>query len=186
MHATKLVVIEGASGTGKSTVVEALTAYAGWRRMRTPPEPLRSIRTKIETEASDELSLLFNLVGVKMCSDEWKRASVDTVVDRYYFSTFVYSQLQLTRDSSRAMLDVFNLETPTHIIVLETEEAERQRRLVARGDDDNAFRRKVNAISSDMYRRRFTQIFGDLAIFVDSSHRNPEDMASEIIKGTAP
>ena len=185
MSGLTLLAIEGASGTGKTTVAGLLGNRLGWVHTSTPPDPLRALREKLEGECTPLFSMLFNLLGVKRCSDLWQTQSVSTIVDRYYFSTFIYSGLVVDSDLVKSYLGLFEIAQPTNIVILQSKESVRERRIVERatGSNENSeFRRRVNSINCEIFARRFGEIFPEQPILCDTTNLSCSEVADEIIK----
>ncbi len=188
MIGSRLVVIEGASGTGKSTVAGLLGNRLGWAHTSTPPDPLRALRDELEDECTPRFSLLFNLLGVKRCSDLWQAESVSTVVDRYYFSSFIYARLVVDADLVNSYLGLFQIAQPTDIVVLQSEESVRARRILERGvgsDPKSEFRRRVDSMNCEMFASKYRILFPRQPIFCDTSPLTCAEVEDEIVEQLA-
>ena len=124
-----LIAIEGPAGAGKTTLCGLLAKKLKIQSYFTPPSPLREAREDLEHIASPRASLLFNLLGVKICSDLHRVSGQGGVVDRYYFSTFIYATETVDSGVANELLRAFDIMTPTATVVIAVDEKERLRRL---------------------------------------------------------
>jgi len=131
------VVIEGLDGTGKSTLVKALSIKLGFEAYKTPPSSVSHIRPLFDdSKTNRSVSRAFYACANYICSDEIIRISKPCVIDRFYASTSCYT---LAANSKQASIQSFkwpdDLVVPTLILYLNLSEEERRKRLSKRGED---------------------------------------------------
>jgi dTMP kinase len=127
------VVLEGADGTGKSTVAKALATALGGEYIATPPPPLSSVREQIDQTASVDVRFLYYLAGVLHASDIARkvRRSKPVVCDRYLASTIAYHKaLGLSWNLAAEDIPFLNPDITFQLTV--EDEAVRLRRLSSR------------------------------------------------------
>lgn len=154
-----IIAIEGAAGCGKSTLVDLIVATGQLgSAFQTPPEPLRGIRSIVESECSAQARFLFNALGVKIAVDRAKIAQKETAIfDRYIYSSFIYSGLSIASREVALILKMTNIPTPDLILILESDESIRQARLNSRyrGAPSQKFRCHIDAITSTDFRSAY-------------------------------
>lgn len=149
-----IIAIEGLDGSGKSTVVRAVSARLGATTIGCPPSRLRAERAVADTLAPDERRAWYwksNHEAMKDATDEVFRGQT-VVMDRSFASTAVYGAAERGEIASLEHVPR-DLAKPDHIFFLSLDEEERQRRLQGRGAprtaeetrlaDDDAFRQRV-------------------------------------------
>ncbi len=90
------IVIEGADGTGKSTLCPLLADALGAVAFRTPPEHYETSRDKIDRHASPAEKYDYYKAGVIEASHDIRRLVDDgkhVVVDRYWLTTIIYHEI---------------------------------------------------------------------------------------------
>lgn len=149
-----IIAIEGLDGTGKSTVVRALSARLAATTIGCPPSRLRAERAVADTLAPDERRAWYwksNHEAMKDATDEVFRGQT-VVMDRSFASTAVYGAAERGEVASLEHLPR-DLPKPDHIFFLSIDEEEQRRRLHGRDGtrtteetrlaDDGAFRQRV-------------------------------------------
>lgn len=149
-----IIAIEGLDGTGKSTVVRALSARLNATTIGCPPSRLRAERAVADTLEPEERRKWYwhsNHEAMKDATDAVFRGQT-VVMDRSLASTAVYGAAE--RGEVAALEHVpRDLARPDLMFFLSLDEEERQRRLQGRGDmrtaeetrlaEDDAFRQRV-------------------------------------------
>ncbi len=149
-----IIAIEGIDGSGKSTVVRALSTRLEATLVGCPPSRLRAERAVADTLAPEERRAWYwqsNREAMKDATDEVFRGQT-VVMDRSFASTAVYGAAERGEIASLEHVPR-DLAKPDHIFFLSLDEEERQRRLQGRGGtrtveetrlaDDDAFRQRV-------------------------------------------
>lgn len=130
-----LVVVEGLDATGKTTLVRRLAAAIGAETLSTPPADIRSFRVDLDAAyRSSPLAGQLFYASTVACASDRARALLSrgrsVVVDRYWISTRAYDLMR----GGVALPHVERRLLPATItLLLETDEAERRRRLEQRG-----------------------------------------------------
>lgn len=154
------IVLEGLDATGKTTVARALAERLGGRALDTPGEAIRSVRPTVHEGLGEDQDsrVLFYLATVLAQGGRARRLTaggVPVVMDRYWLSSVGYGAARGARVDVTLLAK--SVPSPDLTVVLTLDEAERQRRLAARGctaEDaetlDPAFRETVlQTIRSD-------------------------------------
>lgn len=185
METPLYVVCEGLDGTGKSTAAKGLAKALGAVLLRTPPDALEAVRPTIDAcYAEDGLaSQLFYASSVVHVSNEVRRLLAEgrsVVVDRYWLSTRVYDALR------PGAADLSLLESrlvPAHATILfETEEGERQRRLLARGATAADLRTLTCGWTLvRRYRETLAHPIAGRSLVLDTTSRTPEECVALVV-----
>ncbi len=149
-----IIAIEGLDGTGKSTVVRALSARLNATTIGCPPSRLRAERAVADTLAPEQRRAWYwnsNREAMKDATDEVFRGQT-VVMDRSFASTAVYGAAERGEIASFEHVPR-DLDRPDHIFFLSLAEDERRARLHGRAGtrtveeirlaDDNDFRERV-------------------------------------------
>jgi len=160
---SRLIVLEGLDGVGKSTLARGLADALGAAFMRTPPEALRPVRQQVDQALAPHpgAEQLFYAAAVLKASEEAAEliaSGQDVVMDRYWLTTRVYSGL---RSQALELPEVERRLLPADVtLLLDLDESERRRRMAERGINANdrrtlqgdASRRIQNAYREDLQR----------------------------------
>lgn len=90
------IVLEGADGTGKSTLATILSKKLGGYAYATPPAKYRQYREQVDREATPEQHFAFYRDAVIDASQEIEQLEAENktvVCDRYWISTVTYHQV---------------------------------------------------------------------------------------------
>jgi len=145
----RFIVVEGLDGSGKSTLATSLADQLDAVRMATPGAALQPIRARFHEAMAEHRDgmVLFYAASCLVAGEEAEgvvNGGRDVVMDRYWASTIAYGR---ARGSALRLREVEEkLIHPDVTILLEIQEAERTRRLMARG---------VNAYDIETLDRRF-------------------------------
>jgi thymidylate kinase len=148
------IAIEGADGTGKSTLGGILAEKIGAIEYSTPPKTYRAYREAIDSKATPNEKYEFYKKGVLYASDEIGEILANggkIVMDRYWLTTYTYHQLIGVKVS----LDDFKgIVVPTLTIILSLGPNIQMQRLLQRGlstGDKNTLD-KQGALTEAFYR----------------------------------
>jgi len=91
----KFIVLEGGDGAGKSSTAEKLAKQINGLYYKTPPFPMNSIRTCIESTGDFNLRFLYYLTSTFYASHEISQLlkNQHVVCDRYIYSTIAYHKV---------------------------------------------------------------------------------------------
>lgn len=130
----KFIVIEGLSGTGKTTIAKALAEKIDGLYMKPPIYPLSEIREKIDESFSDEARALFYLSGIVEISNRIKKVAIQqpVVLDKYIYTTLIYPNTKGIKITWPEWADIIK---PDLAIQLTLNEEIRLTRLKDRGSD---------------------------------------------------
>ena len=90
------IVIDGADGTGKTTLCPILAKTIGAVALRTPPEHFEKSREKIDRNASPLEKYNYYKAGVIETSKDIRKLAIEgkhVVIDRYWLTTIVYHEI---------------------------------------------------------------------------------------------
>ena len=180
----KFVVLEGLSGTGKTTVGKLLAERMGALFYKTPPGPLFSIREEIDRVADNLSRFFFYLSGVVLASSEILKIleEKNVVCDRYIYTTICYHKaFGLGMQVSSQIFEKIIL--PKAFFLITCHEDVRIQRMAKRGMDANDIaerRLKVDENVLEEYMKyRFIEIDNssdDPALAVEQILNNLEEI----------
>lgn len=133
MRQHPFIVLEGLSGTGKTTLARELATTLEGVYYRTPPAPFAALRDAVDEHFGPASRYLFYLAGLVRAAEEitalLRRTAV--VCDRYLATTHCWHAVI----GAPVLDDYANLELPIPdlTILITCAEGERQRRLQRRG-----------------------------------------------------
>jgi len=90
------IVVEGISGTGKTSVATEVAKLLEGLYIKTPIDPINIIRDKVDSEMSTTAKFLYYLSGIHHLSeqliDSLKRTSI--VCDKYIYSVLAFTKVK--------------------------------------------------------------------------------------------
>ena len=177
------IVLEGADGTGKSTLCSVLSKKLGATPYACPPKKYQELRTSIDRNVSAEEHYRFYLNGNYDASKEIAellKKGEKVVCDRYWLSTYTYHQI-MGVPVSRS--DFQSIIFPTLTVLLAVKHEVQIARMFHRGMSVGDIRalEKQREIA-DMYYRNVLE-FNIPFLFLDTQRFSPEACA-EIVART--
>lgn len=135
MSVKPFTVIEGVDGSGKTTITRLLAERTGGLVIKTPLPSFDHLRAHFDRTNDRTARFLFYLAAVVQASGviERERHHLAVFCDRYLPSTLCYHQA-MGVDVASIKLEQLGILKPDHTICLTVDEAERRRRLKARGE----------------------------------------------------
>jgi len=127
------VALEGADGTGKSTLCTILAERLGAREYATPPEKYLESRHNMDANATDSEHYYFYRDGIYDASREITALLQDggkVVCDRYWLSTYTYHQVM---GVDVRVNDFAQVVQPTMTIILSLNDEVQAHRMSSRG-----------------------------------------------------
>jgi len=184
------LVLEGVDGTGKTTVGKALARQAGGVYMKTPGDQYKAIRSHIDNGTPKEAKLLFYLATVLDASAQIRETlrSQPVICDRYIWSSLIphaaYHDEYLGELESIWQPFAQSLTQPTNTILLTVSEEEQLARMGRDRDMANLSASDRFCLNTDR-RRKVRTLYETIAerdgwSVVDTTHRDPEEVAQEI------
>ena len=170
------VVVEGLSGTGKTSVATELAELVEGAYVHTPTGPYRAVHADVDVHAGATERYLFYLASLARAADEIGRelACRPVICDRWIATTQSWHALL-----GAPVLDAVvspNLIEPDVTVLIVCDEAERQRRLDQRGRTANDLVEAASGLENALQRRY--REFADLE--VDSTYDSPRQLAEEL------
>ncbi|MFF8193690.1 thymidylate kinase [Streptomyces bobili] len=185
-----LIILEGISGIGKSTLALLLAERLASSSLHTVPEPFIPWAPVINEQIAALPQFAFYLSGVLHATDLIRgyltRGPV--VADRYISSVIAYHSAvhELDMNQVRGLLDPFNpyLVHPDHTFYLRCNDTTLRARMAAKKDRNKDDRDMMNVPGRlDRLRRNFDAVAAHdpTAVIVDTDDRKPEELADLII-----
>jgi thymidylate kinase len=176
------VVLEGADGTGKTTLCGVLAEKLGARSYSTPPKKYTELRTSIDKNASEDEHYRFYRDGVYDASDEIEtlmKNGCDVVCDRYWLTTYTYHRIMGAKVSKD---DFQHITIPTLTVVLALNHEVQINRMIRRGMSvgDRRVLDKQREISIAFYEDAVD--FNIPFILIDTQRFSPDACADITIK----
>lgn len=176
------VVLEGADGTGKTTLCGALAEKLGATAYTTPPEKYMGIRTRVDKEAPAEEHYRFYRDGIYDASDEIKvllQSGSKVVCDRYWLTTYTYHQV-MGVPVSRTDFD--SVVVPTLTVLLTLNHEVQIGRILRRGMSvgDRRVLDKQREIAVAFYRNVLE--FNVPFVLIDTQRFSPEACTEIVLK----
>jgi dTMP kinase len=185
---SRLLVIEGLDGAGKSTLTKVVASALNAELLSTPGRDFDDMRPFLEENYKDhpDSRQLFYFSTVVRCSDKARSALAagrNVVIDRYLASTQVYAQLR----GPHLLLE--NLEKrliqPDLWVFLDCADHERKRRMQRRGiltaEDERSLADapRLRALYQDYFQR--SPLVGHL-LNLDSTSTDVDTLARQIVR----
>lgn len=172
----KLIVIEGISGVGKTSIAKALSKEISAIYIKTPIEPLDTIRSEVDSVFSNESKALYYLSSIVELSsriDEMLKHS-SVVIDKYIYSSMVYPKINGIDFEIPSWL---NIRKPDFAFLITLNENIRIERLIQRGSDLN-----INKHIDKEKVQKIMDIYSNLGLIEISNNENIEDTISNILE----
>lgn len=176
------LVLEGADGTGKSTLCDILAQKLDAISYATPPKKYLDLRTHIDKNSTDEESYNFYKSGIYDASNEISallNGGNKVVCDRYWLSTYSCHQVI---GVPVAISDFKSVVSPTLTVILALNHQVQVDRMIHRGMSvgDRRLLDKQRDITAAFYRNALE--FNIPFIMIDTQRFLPEACAEIIIR----
>ncbi|MGW6235405.1 AAA family ATPase [Streptomyces sp. NPDC055094] len=183
------IVLEGVSGTGKTTLAQLLTRRMGASSLHTLPQPHTDWSPAVNTKLRSLPQFAFYLSGVLHASDSVRLTRVlgPVVADRY-LSSVIACHAAVHRvgvDHVTRLLKPFRpyLESPTHTFYLRCSEAALRERLAGKPDakkDDTDLLAVPGRLPQLLENFATVAATDSTAVWVDTDGKTPENLADWI------
>lgn len=176
------IALEGADGTGKSTLCAILAEKLGAVSYATPPKKYLQLRMTVDKDASADEHYRFYRDGIYDASDEidtlLKNGS-SVVSDRYWLTTYTYHQVMGVLVS---VDDFRGIVKPTLTIILSLSHNVQITRMLRRGMSigDRRLLDKQRMIAATFYQNALE--FDIPFVVVDTQRFSPEACAAIVIR----
>lgn len=172
------IVLEGLSGSGKTTIGKLLAERMGADFYKTPPAVFRSIRDEVDRTAGTMSRFFFYLSGTLLSSQEISRIleNRDVICDRYIYTTICY-HLAIGLDFEIPAALFQQIVMPNHFFLVTCREETRIKRLSARGMTANDIAERKEGIEARFIAeyRKFKPVE------IDNSGNSPEYAVEQIM-----
>ena len=176
------VALEGADGTGKSTLCVILAKKLGAIHYLTPPKQYLARREYVDKNSSTEEHYRFYRDGIYDASREIQEALArgqKVVSDRYWLSTYTYHQvmgMQVSVDDFRSVV------MPTVTIILSLSKEVQKKRLTQRGlsFEDQKMIERQQELAVAFYRNVLE--FGIPFLMIDTQRFTPDACADIVLQ----
>lgn len=130
----KFIVIEGLSGSGKTTIATGLAKKINGIYLKTPIPPFDKIRSEVDKLNSLDAKSLFYLAGLVDLSEKIPELLKENhvIVDKYFDSLLIYRKL---RGLNFNIPDWVKIRKPDHAFLIVSDEPSRIMGLIDRGSD---------------------------------------------------
>ena len=185
------IVLEGADGTGKTTVGTMLAERIGGKYIRTPGEEYKPIRSRIDKEAHHDARLLFYLSSVVDASHKIEDllTQMPIVCDRYIWSSLIphaaYYNESLESLEAQWNPLIKKLTLPTYTVLLKVDEEEQLRRIGGRAN--GSLTASDQACMREAPRKRLRELYDQIALRdgwlkVDTTYQDQKSVMNEILR----
>lgn len=169
----RLLVFEGLSGTGKTTIAKLIAARIGGRYTYSIPSPFINLRNFVENQKYPLLTFLFSITSlIAQCQQIRALLSEgDVILDRYIDTVRFYC-LAHGADLSIVNFERLQLPHPDYVFVLQTPDDERYRRIINCGKYSSkqlTTLKKYELELSRNYEIKNNYYFHEVTMFVKNS-----------------
>ncbi len=171
------VALEGADGSGKTTLCGILAERLGAKPYATPPKKFSQLREGVDKNASNEKHYEFYRDGIYEASDEidaMLKAGCKIVSDRYWLTTYTYHQIM---GVSVSKSDFASIVQPMLTIILALNHEVQIERMLNRGMSigDRRVLDKQREIGALFYKNALE--LSTPFIVIDTQRFSPNDCA---------
>lgn len=180
---TRVYIVEGLDGVGKTTVARGLAARLNWVYMSTPPDEFRKTIPLYDCDLQDEKRFRFYMEGNYLTTAQihLQREDIPIVLDRYVFTTLAYHNALLQTDLS-ADVDWRRIISPTVGFYLIADKSVRDARMQKRGVNsafDDTIKKDLTLAAriEEQYDRLLTDY-----VKIDTSDLSPCQVIEEMMR----